>query len=367
MVRYRLLVYKVLFTLFGLLTSPYGFGLVVLQYHHVSDRTPKITSVSPSLFKAHMEYLEKHEFNVLDIRSLHKILASKQPLPDRSVIITFDDGYRSIYQHAYPELKKRKWPFAVFVNSKAHDSKLSRYMSWGELKELDRYGATIANHTDGHIHVNRRRSGESHKAWRKRRIRELEFAESRIQKEIGAAYRLFAYPYGEYDSDFMKELKRRGYLAFGQQSGAVGREVNPQLIPRFPFGGIYGGMDDFKLKVNSLPFPSAKVRIYEGKGADASGGRQIDGPVLPEGELRPVLQINSPVMSYLNGVSCFATGQGQLKVKVKGSSLIVRAHRPLPVGRSRYNCTATAGGGRFYWISQLFVRRKADGTWLEEL
>ncbi len=88
--------------------APSASALVVLQYHHISDKTPKSTSTSTALFEAHLQYLEDNQFNVMDIRELRKLIKKKATPPDRTVIITFDDGYRSVYDNAYPLLKKRK-------------------------------------------------------------------------------------------------------------------------------------------------------------------------------------------------------------------------------------------------------------------
>ena len=99
--------------------ASHASALVVLQYHHVSDKTPKITSTPPELFEQHLAYLEKHRFNVLSIEKVAKLIRKGETLPRHAVVITFDDGFHSIYQNAFPLLKKRKWPFAVFVNSQA--------------------------------------------------------------------------------------------------------------------------------------------------------------------------------------------------------------------------------------------------------
>ena len=78
--------------LFALLLGAQAHALVILQYHHISDTTPASTSTSPERFGMHLAYLEKHDFDVVPLEQLVQILRSGQPLPDRSVAITFDDG-----------------------------------------------------------------------------------------------------------------------------------------------------------------------------------------------------------------------------------------------------------------------------------
>lgn len=336
-----------------MISAPHSEALVVLQYHHVSDAAPQSTRVSPALFKKHMAFLAQNKFNVIAITALPQLLKKAQKtgtLPDRSVIITFDDGYRSIYEGAWPELKKRGWPFTVFVNSQAHDQKNPAFMSWDQLRELAAGGAVIANHTDSHPYMIRQRSSESHKQWQQRRQQEIEFAQQRIRKEIGSAHMFYAHPYGEYDEALLQQLKQLGYLAFGQQSGPVAANSLPQALPRFPMGGNYGDMNDFQTKVFSMPFPRLQVIVT------TESGQPLKQPLLPDNQSRPVLQLISPMLNFADNVKCFASGQGPIPVKYRGGSLQTQAPSPLGKGRSRYNCTAPAGGGRFYWYSQLFIR-----------
>ncbi len=334
-------------------------ALVILQYHHISDKAPKLTSTSPALFKAHLDFLKEHQFKVLSAEKLPKILSSGT-IPDRTVIITFDDGYRSIYQNAWPILKKRKLPFTVFVNSQAHDEKNPRFMSWDQLREMAKKGATMANHSDSHTHFLRRRSGESFDQWQVRREREIDFAQQRIKKELGQAPKLFAHTYGEYDQALLRMLERKGYLAFGQQSGPVSPHSNAQALPRFPFGGAYGDMQDFSTKVYSLPFPQLRVVVKDSK------GRSLKQPELPAGEGRPQMELISPLFRFAENLQCFASGQGAIKTAKKGGSMLSQAQRDLPAGRSRYNCTLHAGGPRYYWYSHLFIRRMPNGQWYSE-
>ena len=351
---------RYVFPLLLALFSANAKSLVVLQYHHVSKQTPKSTSIDPALYRAHLKHLEDKKFDIVDILQLKKWLERGDALPDRAVVITFDDGYKSVYTTAYPELKKRGWPFTVFVNTKAHDEKNPHFMSWDQLREMTKYGAVIANHTDSHPHLIRQQSYESYQQWQSRRLAEVEFAEKRIKKELGEGHKLFAYPYGEYDQKLQANLKRMGFLAFGQQSGPISKASSHQALPRFAFGGVYGDLSDFATKVNSLPFPESRIKVSN------SNGKVLEDPLLPEGEGKPVLRIASPLMAYIEQVACYASGQGKIKSEIRGGTLVAYANRPLPPGRSRYNCTAHAGAGRYYWHSQLFIRRLPNGAWVDE-
>lgn len=344
-----------------LVLAPAAQALVVLQYHHISEKTPHATSISPELFEQHMAYLKEKDFKVVSILEVKKWVQNGERVPDGTVAITFDDGYMSVYNNAYPVLKKHGFPFTVFVNSQAHDDQNKLFMSWKQLKKMTKHGATIGNHTDSHPHLIRQRSDESFSQFLIRREREIEFAEKRIEKEIGSAHKIFAYPYGEYDVRLQKHLAKEGYIAFGQQSGPIAVHSSPQALPRFPMGGNYGDMSDFQLKIWSLPFPESLIKV------SGDDGKLIDQPELPADISKPVLRISSPMMRYIGQAECFASGQGRIDVDIKGGVLITKANRDLPPGRSRYNCTSNAGNGRYYWHSQLFIRRLPNGEWVPEV
>jgi len=327
---------------------------VVLQYHHISDSTPAATSTSPQRFMSHLDYLARNRFRVLPLPELVAKLRRGDSLPDKAVAITFDDGYRSLYETAFPLLKARNWPFTVFINTLPHDQGLSHFLSWSQLRLMAGQGATIANHTHSHPHLLRRLPGESDSQWRQRIQGEITTAENRIREQLGVSHRLLAYPYGEYDPMLLSLLEEMDFAAFGQHSGPLASHSHLQALPRFPFGGRYGDDDDFALKVQSLPFPLAQRP-------------SLLDTVLSGKRLQPLLRLQLAQSLPAERVHCFATGQGEIAVVRRSTWIEVRAPAPVPVGRSRYNCTAASSEpGRFYWYSQLWMRKQDDGSWYGE-
>lgn len=329
---------------------------VVLEYHHVSDKTPKSTSISPEHFNAHMDYLAKNNFKVVPLIELAEKLREGKPLPDKTVAITFDDAYASVYHTAYPLLKQRGWPFTFFVNTDAVGTS-SLFVSWDQLREMAKHGVTIANHSTAHNHLVRLKDGENRAQWRKRIAHEIQLAQENIHKEIGVSPKIFAYPFGEYDVHVQKILKNLDYIAFGQQSGVLYNEGDLQAVPRFPFGGSFTELDDFILKVNSLPMPIVKARFYRDKNT------RLDNLIVKEGN-KPWLVLELADETLLKKVNCFATGQGEITVDIIGKQLWVQAKHPLKQGRMRYNCTAMSGQkGRFYWFTQQWLVTDKKNAW----
>jgi peptidoglycan/xylan/chitin deacetylase (PgdA/CDA1 family) len=329
---------------------------VVILYHHVSDSTPKSTSISPAQFEAQMDYLEHNNFTIVPLLELTEKLRKGERLPDKTVAISFDDSYVSVYDSAYPRLKKRGWPFTFFVNTDSvNTSKL--FVTWEQLREMSKHGVTIANHTSKHNHLPRRENNETVKQWRARIAAEITNAQLKIEQEIGYAPKILAYPFGEYDADVQQMAKKLGYIAFGQQSGALYTKGDLQSVPRFPFGGGFTDLDDFMMKVNTLPLPTTSVDFYSDKKT-----RQDSATV--KAGAKPWLVLELEDVNLLKKINCFATGQGAITIDVVDNKLWAQASQPLSPGRTRYNCTAHTGEkGRFFWYTQQWLVTDKQGEW----
>ncbi len=346
---------RVMVAMIAYLALPASAAVVIL-YHHVSDTTPKSTSISPAAFEAQMDYLAQNNFTVVPLLELTEKLRKGEPLPDKTVAISFDDSYASVYESAFPRLKKRGWPFTFFVNTDAVGTG-KIFVNWDQLREMAKAGATIANHSSSHTHLPRREGSESAAQWRDRITQDINNAQQKIKQEIGTAPMILAYPFGEYDVDVQRVAKKLGYIAFGQQSGALYGKGDLQSVPRFPFGGSFTALDDFILKVNTKPMPLTEVEFY------GDNKQKQENLIVREGE-KPWLVLTLSDDSLLKKINCFATGQGAITTAVIDNKLWVQPNKPLGAGRTRYNCTAYAGEkGRFYWYTQQWLATDKQGNW----
>jgi peptidoglycan/xylan/chitin deacetylase (PgdA/CDA1 family) len=352
--------YYLILSLILLLCSPaYLSAATVILYHHVSNATPKSTSISPAAFEAQMDYLAQNDFTVVPLAELAEKLRKGEPLPDKTVAISFDDSYASVYESAFPRLKKRGWPFTFFVNTDAVGTS-NTFVSWDQLREMAKQGVTIANHTTRHGKLPRRKKDETARQWRTRITAEITDAQKKIEQEIGQAPAIIAYPYGEYDIEVQRIARELGYIAFGQQSGALYQHGDLHAVPRFPFGGSFTDLDDFAMKVNAKPMPIKHVAFYKDKKIQQKNlvVRAGDKPWL-------VLELTDP--GLLKKINCFATGQGAISVEIIDGRLWAQAKQGLKAGRVRYNCTAQTGEkGRFYWYTQQWLVTDKNGDWAHQ-
>lgn len=190
-----------------------GYQIVpVLLYHGIVNNTSSRIHITVKKFKRQMNYLKKNGFSVITLDELYDFINLKQPIPERSVVLTFDDGYRSFYENAYPILKKNGFSATLFIYTDfiRKNSRLS--VDWDMLKRLDKEGIDIQSHTKSHINDwCWQRKGEQRERFFERVRMELCDARSIIEKRIGNRVRYIAYPYGQFNDDMIRIAKECGY------------------------------------------------------------------------------------------------------------------------------------------------------------
>jgi peptidoglycan/xylan/chitin deacetylase (PgdA/CDA1 family) len=323
---------------------------VVLMYHHFGVQEHPSTNVQLAQFDAHLDYLSQAGYQVWPLAKVVEYVVAKRPFPARVVAITVDDAYQSVFTEAYPRLKKRGWPFTVFVSTDGVDRHFKAYMGWSQMREMQAHGVSFENHSASHDYLIRHLDDENEDQWRARVSADIGRAQRRIREELGTEPQLFAYPYGEYTTVLADIVVGMGLVAFGQQSGPVGLGADPRVIPRFPMAERFAAIDDFKQKVQSLAFPLEDVQPWE-PWVDAQPQRENAAPIM-------TIRLGDST-ARLNQLSCFVSGQGRVEVQWRDRATRVfalQAPQALPHGRSRYNCTAPSPQpGRYFWFSHLWI------------
>jgi peptidoglycan/xylan/chitin deacetylase (PgdA/CDA1 family) len=331
---------------------------VILIYHHVDDDAPPSTSVTFSRFKQHIQYLDENRFNIWPLSKILSYLSSGKRIPEKTVALTFDDAYRSVYQQAFPLLKSKSWPFTVFITTSYINDGYSNYMNWAQLKEMEEFGAEMANHSHTHPHMIRKIANETEEDWRKRIISEVETAQSILEDKLDKPVKLFAYPYGEYSKEIKYIMAELGYFALGQQSGVASNYSDLQSIPRFPIATGFDGMDSFATKVTAKDLPVFVVSPDDG--------------ILSSDTQIPLLTLQLKKGDYqAEQLACYGSEQGKIHIEWLDNThtkLNVKANSAISPGRTKYNCTAPSKteNGVFYWFSYLWMMPKEDGSWTIE-
>jgi len=211
----------------------------ILCYHRVGPGSGKMT-VSASSFEQQLDWLAANHYKVLRLKDLIGFLDGKQALPQRAVVLTFDDGYASYYKFAYPLLKKHGFPATVFLYTDfvgAGDA-----LTWSQMQEMNASGLIdIQSHSKTHANLLERAPGESDAAYRQRMDTEARVPREVIEKRLSNEVLSYAYPFGDVNEVVLEALARNRYRLAGTVTpGGNPAWAQPLMLRRTM---IYGSHD----------------------------------------------------------------------------------------------------------------------------
>ena len=176
-------------------------------------------------FKEILDYFDEQGAHYLSLKDLHEHLVTGKDVPERSVVLTFDDNYQGFYENAWPILKSKSIPSGMFVHTDFVGNKSGSHpkMSWDQLKELDKSGLVeIGGHTCSH-------PGDLKSLPIDVQERELTESKSLLEEQLGHAVPFLAYPVGSADSKTIELTKSAGYtMSFTMKNGPA--EESPGIL-----------------------------------------------------------------------------------------------------------------------------------------
>jgi peptidoglycan/xylan/chitin deacetylase (PgdA/CDA1 family) len=191
----------------------------ILTYHRFSDDCQSPLCMPTAVFKQQMRYLKENGYHALTPEELLAFLEYRQPLPKQSVLITIDDGYRSVYDIAYPILRETGFAATVFIYTELIDV-APVALTWNQLMEMKQGGLAIGSHTITHSDLTLPKEGESKADYAARVEKELAGSKQIIDRRLGQDTWVLAYPYGNYDQKIVAASKQTGYkLAMSVKRG----------------------------------------------------------------------------------------------------------------------------------------------------
>lgn len=162
-------------------------------------------SVTPERFAAHLDALQAAGYTTISLYDLLQNLMQGTPLPDKPVVITFDDGYRDNYENALPLLVARGMTATFFVVTDFIDEKRPEYVTWEMARAMYEAGMSIEAH--GRDHTSLANRDNDYLVWQA--LGSLEA----IEREVGVRPRFVSYPAGEYDQATMDLFHSANYWA----------------------------------------------------------------------------------------------------------------------------------------------------------
>ncbi|MCX6076252.1 MAG: poly-beta-1,6-N-acetyl-D-glucosamine N-deacetylase PgaB [Campylobacterales bacterium] len=216
----------------------------VLSYHEIANKSETMDStyaVTPSNFDKQIHWLMDNGFHFVSVDDILKHRKNEKPLPNKAVLITFDDGYQSVYANAYPILKKYKVPSVIAlvgswlqakdkVDFDGHAIARSKFLSQNEIKEMVGSGlieiASHSNSSHGGIQGNPqgnmepaittrkwlkdKNSYEDEKSYQQRVYNDLSENSLFLEQYTGQKPRVMVWPYGRYNIEVRKIAEQLG-------------------------------------------------------------------------------------------------------------------------------------------------------------
>lgn len=205
--------------------------LPVAMYHHILPTESKLGDyvISPAQFEEDLRYIQSCGYTTISIAELLAAQEEDAPLPEKPILITFDDGYESVHKYAFPLLQKYGMKAVVSIIgshtvlfSNPEETKHINYshLSWEQCRELQDSGVfEVENHTfnmhedgsNGKRYGIRIREGESAEDYRKALFEDVGALSAQMEQELGRRPVVFAYPFGALCKESRPLLTEMGF------------------------------------------------------------------------------------------------------------------------------------------------------------
>lgn len=207
----------------------------VLVYHRFDAVAGGGTTVSTGTFASQLQEIRGRGYAPIPAHALVDYLLGKgDPLPPRPVVLSIDDGHRSVYTTLFPIVLRERLPVTLFIYPSAI-SRASYALTWDQLRAMRRSGLIdVQSHTYWHPNYHIERARLSPAAYR--RFVQWQLAESRrvLTQQLGAEVDLLAWPFGIVDDELTQLAREAGYVAaFTIERRPVSSRETLLALPRY--------------------------------------------------------------------------------------------------------------------------------------
>ncbi|WP_435873725.1 polysaccharide deacetylase family protein [Pandoraea cepalis] len=215
--------------------APAQHDVLILVYHRFAERVTDSTTVRTETFASQLRFFEENGYRVVPLADVIAWHAGGQDnLPPRALVLSVDDGHRSVYEVLWPMLKGRSVPVTLFVYPSAI-SNASYAMTWDQLRALAQSGTfDIESHTEWHPNFKTERARLAPAAYRRFVHDQLRRSRERIEAELHRSVRLLAWPFGIYDTELEAMARDEGYTnGFSLDAKPVTPQSSAMALPRY--------------------------------------------------------------------------------------------------------------------------------------
>lgn len=182
----------------------------VLCYHNFSRTESDLMTVTQGDFEAQMKFLRDKGFTVISLDDLFDFFELRRQIPRKCVVITIDDGWRSVYEIAFPVLKKYNYPATLFLYTGIVVGS-EKTLNWEMIRKMTKEGLDVQCHTKSHRSLIKKADRESFRDYFFSVQNELTESSKTIKHNLDTEVRYLAYPYGDNNHLIVALLRKLGY------------------------------------------------------------------------------------------------------------------------------------------------------------
>ncbi|OHD65633.1 MAG: hypothetical protein A2176_13390 [Spirochaetes bacterium RBG_13_51_14] len=193
-------------------------SIPILLYHNIDGKGP--FSIDVGSLREHFQLIKDRGIRVIPLRELVQRLERPAPYEDAVIVITFDDGYGSMYTKLLPLAREFGYPVTLFVYCDIISMKSSRNLTWDRLRRMNRQGIDIQAHSISHPDLTEI-SKKDDPASRKRLYEEIYLCKKMLELYLDRKIDFYAFPFGRYDLSIVDMTMNAGYRrAFSTDYGS---------------------------------------------------------------------------------------------------------------------------------------------------
>lgn len=224
----------------------------ILCYHRFAPTCDSPLCMPANIFEQQLRYLKDNGYRVVTPEDLNEFLNYHQAIPKNAVMISVDDGYRSVYNVAYPLLKKYGFTATLFIYIDYVEVS-SKAITWDQLRELKQNGFYIGSHSVAHSDLSRQQKDEDGRSYLARLKKEIFRSKQIIDKQLGQDTLIFSYPFGRRNQTVVSLARQAGYkMAVTVDRGSNPFFANPFLLKRDQI--LKQDLDRFASRLNTFNF-----------------------------------------------------------------------------------------------------------------
>lgn len=210
-------------------------NIPILCYHNLNPTKPGSMNMTPQKFESQIKWLKDNGFTIIPLKEAVDYLQGKrESLPPKSIVVTADDGWQSVYTYMFPIIKKYNIPVTLFIYPQTI-SNGKNAMTWEELKKLQDTGLfDIQSHTYSHPNFKQAKKRMSPENYEKYVTSELVSSKTMLENKTGKKILFLAWPFGIYDSYLEQAAEKAGYvMAFTIDAIPANETFRAEAQPRY--------------------------------------------------------------------------------------------------------------------------------------